>query len=175
MHVHDVAYEIVTKGTSLRRYGSVKRVEVPEGDQNEWLRQIKHKTSLNTLLPTMSRFSPTGPYYATLDKSHFCVAQQLIAEGGRKLHDKEDGVRLELSDWHEEGHAIQKMGVVATVYSKELWNDRAALLAIMREDKLNATIAKHETELNCLGIVNETSPSVQEALQQKEKKSMRMM
>ena len=32
MHVHDVAFEIVTKGASLRRYGSVKLVEVAEGD-----------------------------------------------------------------------------------------------------------------------------------------------
>ena len=135
-HVHDVAHEIVTHGTSLRRYCSVKVVEVPEGDRNEWLKVIKQKTSLNTLLPTMIRFSPTGPYYANLDHTHFCAAQQLIAEGGRKLYDQEDGIRLELKEDDEEGHAIQKMGVVATVYSKELWKDRAALLAIMREGNL---------------------------------------
>ena len=108
MHVHDLANEIVTKGTSLRRYGSVKLVEVPEGDQNEWLKVIKQKTSLNTLLPTMVRFSPTGPYYANLDHTHFCAAQQLIAEGGRKLYDKPDCIRLELRDDDEEGHEIQK-------------------------------------------------------------------
>ena len=146
MHVHEIAEEIVTQGTSLRRYGSVKVVEVPEGDQNEWLKVIKHKMSLNTLLPTMIRFSPTGPYYANLDHTHFCAAQQLIAEGGRKLYDKEDGVRLELSDWDEEGHVIQKMGVVATVYSKELWKDRAALLAIMREDNLKSLDLQKATD-----------------------------
>ena len=69
MHVHVVAHEIVTMGTSLRRYGSVKLVEVPEGVVENWLKLIKHKTSLNTLLPTMVRFSPTGPYYANLDHS----------------------------------------------------------------------------------------------------------
>ena len=155
MHVHELAEEIVTQGTSLRRYGSVKLVVVPEGDQNEWLKVIKQKTSLNTLLPTMIRFSPTGPYYANLDHTHFCAAQQLIAEGGRKLYDKEDGIRLELKEDDEEGHAIQKMGVVVTVYSKELWNDKAALLAIMREDNLNASIARAETELNCFGLVHD--------------------
>ena len=51
----------------------------------------------------MARFSPTGPYYACLDHSHFCVAQQLIAEGGRKLYDQEDGIRLELKEDDEEG------------------------------------------------------------------------
>ena len=142
MHVHMVAEEIVTNGTSLRRYSPVKLVEVPEDEEKNWLKLIKHKTSLNTLLPTMARFSPTGPYYATLDHSHFCAAQQLIAEGGRRLYDRDDGIRLELSDKDDEGQAIQKVGVVAIVYSKELWKDRAALLAIMREDSLNATIAK---------------------------------
>ena len=142
MHVHEVAEDIVMNGTSLRRYGSVTLVEVPETKQNEWLEHIKKKTNVNTLLPSMVRFSSTGPYYACLDHSHFCAAQQLIAEGGRKLYDKEDGVRLELRDHDEEGHAIEKMGVVATVYSKELWKDRAALLAIMREDNLNPWICK---------------------------------
>ena len=88
MHVHVVAHEIVTRGTSLRRYGSVKLVEVPEGDVENWLTRIKRKTRLNKLLPTMVRFSPTGPYYANLDHSHFCAAQQLIAEGGRRLYDR---------------------------------------------------------------------------------------
>ena len=155
MHVHEIAEEIVTKGTSLRRYGSVKLVEVPETEQNQWLKQIKGKTNVNTSLPSMVRFSPTGPYYANLDHSHFCAAQSLIAEGGRRLYDREDGMRLELKEDDEEGIAIQKMGVRVTVYSKELWNDKAALLAIMREDNLNASIARGETELNCLGLVND--------------------
>ena len=136
MHVHDVAQEIVTHGTSLRRYNAVKVVEVPEDEVNNWLKLSKHKTSLNTLLPTMARFSPTGPYYATLDSEYFCAAQQLIAEGGRRLYDRDDRIRLELSDVDDEGQAIQKVGVVAIVYSKELWKDRAALLAIMREGNL---------------------------------------
>ena len=155
MHVHEVAEDIVMNGTSLRRYGRVKLVEVPETIQNEWLKQIKKKTSTNTLLPSMARFSSTGPYYACLDHSHFCAAQQLIAEGGRRLYDAEHGMRLELKEGDEEGIAIQKMGVRVTVYSKELWNDKAALLAIMREDNLNASIARAETELNCFGLVHD--------------------
>ena len=52
------------------------------------------------------------------------------------MYDRDDGIRLELSDKDDEGQAIQKVGVVAIVYSKELWKDRAALLAIMREGNL---------------------------------------
>ena len=152
MHVHMVADDIVTHGTSLRRYSPVKLVEVPEDEEKKWLKLIKHKTSLNTLLPTMARFSPTGPYYATLDHNYFCAALQLIAEGGRRLYDRDDGIRLELKEYDEEGHAIQKMGVVATLYSKELWKDRAALLAIMREDNLNASICKRRRITHAAGL-----------------------
>ena len=32
-HAHDIAYDISTKGTSKRRYGRVRLVEVPEKDR----------------------------------------------------------------------------------------------------------------------------------------------
>ena len=41
---------------------------------------------------------------------------------------------------------IQSQGVIATVYSAELWDDPAALLAIMREDNLDAEINKRERQ-----------------------------
>ena len=41
-----------------------------------------------------------------------------------------------------------------TVYSAELWDDPAALLAIMREDNLDAEINMRETELDALGTVS---------------------
>ena len=37
------------------------------------------------------------------------------------------------------------------VYSPKLWEDSATLLAIMREDNLDAEIAKSETELDAFG------------------------
>ena len=46
--------------------------------------------------------------------------------------------------------------MVATVYSAALWWDSAAILAIMREDNLDAEVAKGETELDCFGLVNKT-------------------
>ena len=42
---------------------------------------------------------------------------------------------------------IQSHGVLATVFGAKLWEDSAALLAIMREDNLDAEIAKGEPEL----------------------------
>ena len=46
--------------------------------------------------------------------------------------------------------------MVATVYSAAMWWDSAAILAIMREDNLDAQVATGETELDCLGLVNKT-------------------
>ena len=47
-----------------------------------------------------------------------------------------------------EGKIIQEQGVAAIDYSAKLWDDSAARLAIMREDNLDAAVAKSETELD---------------------------
>ena len=49
---------------------------------------------------------------------------------------------------------IHSTGVLATVYSNELWSDIPAILAVMREDHIAATIVRHYTEPNCVGLVN---------------------
>ena len=49
---------------------------------------------------------------------------------------KPDGLRLQLRDDDEEGHMIQAKGVNAIVYTAKLWDDKPALLAIMREATL---------------------------------------
>ena len=68
MHVHAIAHDIVTQGTSTRRYKSVDLIEAP---------------------------SITGRSYATLSNAHFCIAHQLIAEGGRRYQDQPDDPLLE--------------------------------------------------------------------------------
>ena len=49
---------------------------------------------------------------------------------------------------------IHSTGVLATVYSNELWSDTPAILAVMREDNIAATIVRHYTEPTCVGLVN---------------------
>ena len=48
-HVHEVGLDICTKGTSARRYGAVRLVEVPESEKAAWLLANKTKTKQNPL------------------------------------------------------------------------------------------------------------------------------
>ena len=54
--------------------------------------------------------------------------------------DKPGGKPLVLREDDEEGRLIQSQGVQALVYAETLWEDSAALLAIMREDNLDAIV-----------------------------------
>ena len=65
--------------------------------------------------------------------------------------DQPDGIPLVRRDDDHEGTWIQFQGVAAIVYSPELWTDSAALLAVMREDNLDADVKKGETELESFG------------------------
>ena len=61
---------------------------------------------------------------------------------------------MQLLENDQEGLLIQEQGVTAIVYGEKLWEDTAALLAIMREDNLDALIAKSETELDAFGTAH---------------------
>ena len=80
--------------------------------------------------------SHTGPYYASLNGTHFVEAHKLIMEGKRRFRDEPEGLRFMLNPAGEEGRFIQESGVTALVYSAELWEDHDALLAVLREVKL---------------------------------------
>ena len=146
-------------GTSKRRYGSVRLVEVPEAAKAEWLAAIRTKGAMNPLLAQQPAISHTGPLYATLTCTHFVEAHKIIAEGHRHYRDQPEQLKLDLNHDDQEGSIIQQQGVNAIVYSEGLWNDIAAITAIMREDNLDAEIAKSETELDAFGtthhVVNE--------------------
>ena len=109
---------------------------------------------MNPWLPEFQAMSHTGPVYANLNSTHFVSAQQLIKEGGRKFRDEPDGLPFKLKEDDVEGMLIQEHGVDAAVYGPELWTDLPALLALMREDNLDAEVARPEIELDAFGHVN---------------------
>ena len=60
-HAQEVAKGICQMGTSKRRYGSVRLVEVPEVAKAEWLAGIRTKVAMNPLLAQQQAISHTGP------------------------------------------------------------------------------------------------------------------
>ena len=146
MHAQLLAKGICERGTSLRRYGSVRLVEVPEAARAAWLRRIRTKVAMNPLLAQRQAISLTGPLYATLTCTHFVEAHKIIAEGHRHYRDQPEQLNLDLRHDDAEGSIIQQQGVNAIVYSDRLWYDIASLIAIMREDHLDAEIEKSEGE-----------------------------
>ena len=147
-HAHVIAKDICKNGTSARRYVSVALVEVPEAHRESWLAANQKKATLNPLLADFAAMSHTGPLYACLKCTHFVEGHKLILEGNRKFKDLADGSRFKLIHDDEEGRLIQQHGVLATVYSAAMWSDKAAILAIMRKDNLDAEIAEGETDLD---------------------------
>ena len=63
-------------------------------------------------------------------------------------------MHCQLLDTDDEGRLIQSRGVLAQVYTADLWDDTAATLAIMREGNLDAEVQKRETELDAFGLVS---------------------
>ena len=80
MHAHAIAHDFVTQGTCTRRCEGVALIEVPDAE-------VENCGGENR--------GTRGPFYATLSHTHFCIAHQLIAEGGRRYQDQPDGLRSE--------------------------------------------------------------------------------
>ena len=136
LHAQDIAFDVVTHGTSKRRYQHVKLVEMPENRVKDWLALNKMKPEMNPTLADFEAMSHTGPYYASLGRTGFVEAHKLIKDGKRMFRDNPSGVPFVLKEDDEEGRLIQELGVLAVVYTAELWNDMPALLALMREDSV---------------------------------------
>ena len=83
-HAQDVALGICKSGISKRRYKSVRLLVVPEGDVPKWLSAIQKKIKRSPLLARFKAMSHAGPFYATLNCTHFVGAQRLILERGSK-------------------------------------------------------------------------------------------
>ena len=115
--------------------------------------------------------SHTDTVFATLNCTHFCSAQQVIYEGGRRFNDLPDGMALTLRADDEEGKIIQEQGPMCVVYESELLDDIRALLAIMQEDNMDAAIQKGETEFDAFGLANLTVNDMTENDEANSKKS----
>ena len=151
-HVHDIGLDVSDNGTSTRRYNPVMFVEVPEKELAAWrAANIRKKKQF----PLLAQFGDSGMKYACLKCTHFVNSQKLIAEGNRTYMNLPDGQAMKLLLEDEEGKMIQKQGVLAVVYGPELWYDRSALMALMREDNANVDVAKPETELDVFGLVHQ--------------------
>ena len=67
----------------------------------------------------------------------------------------DDGRRpIKLNDEDTEGKALQQYGITSTVYGPDLWDDAAAMRAIMSEDNLDADCRLGESELDAFGRVH---------------------
>ena len=153
-HSHGVARDICLNTTSTRRYLNVGLVKIPDEYRKEWFALNESKAKMNPMLPRFKAMSHTDTVFATLNCTHFCSAQQLIDEGGRRFYDLPDGIALTLRADDEEGQIIQDQGVMCTVYEPELLDDIRALNAIMQEDNMDAAIQKVETEFDSFGLAN---------------------
>ena len=103
MHAHDIALDISKNGTSRRRYGTVRLIEVPEKFSEGWLKENRKKAASNPLLANFAAMSHRGPYYAALGCTHFVEGQKLCKEGGRRYLEQVNGERLALKDNDTEG------------------------------------------------------------------------
>ena len=69
-------------------------------------------------------------------------SHKLFLEGNRTLFNEgKDALRLQVND--EEGHKIQEIGFQCILYNEQLWEDKAALLAIMNGDRLNCELSAY--------------------------------
>ena len=153
MHAHDIACDVADNGTSERRYNPVRVVKVPDAEKALWRNANAKKKRKNPLLP---QISDEFMEYACLKCTHFVAAHKLIAEGNRTKMNLPGAQVLKLRPDDNEGKVIQKLGFHVIVYGEGLWYDKAALLALMREDNANVDVAKPETEVDAFGVVHQT-------------------
>ena len=134
-HAHQLASSIVTVGTSIRRYQFVRAVRVPAKEREEWLTANRNKYDQEPLCPR-----PTDEMcFALLTRTHFTSAQKLLKEGNRSLYN-ENAKPIKLRKDDVEGHKIQQDGVLCVLYSEALWDNTAALQALMAEDNDDGSV-----------------------------------
>ena len=134
LHAHAIAVDVCGNGTSMRRYVPVRLVQVPEEALPAWRCANKKKAKNN---PRLAQFGDSEMELACLKCTHFCGANKLVAEGNRTHLNIPGGTPLKLLADDMEGKMIRKEGVQALVYSEQLWYDKPALMALMREDNAN--------------------------------------
>ena len=154
-HAHQVAYNIMDKGTIIRRYNFVRAVIVPAKEREKWLTANRNKFDQEPLCPRAT----DEMCFALLTRTHFTSAQKLVKEGNRNLYNENaKPIRLKKDD--DEGHLIQRDGVLCVLYGEDLWYNTAALQALMAEDNDDASIVLAEDEVSALGRVDATIRSL---------------
>ena len=122
---------------------------------SSWLDKNRKKANMNGLLPNFEAMSHTGPLYAALIRTHSLRrSPQTHCGRSSKVQGRPERSSFTAKEGDIEGKMIQSQGGDAIVYSAKLWDHTAAILAIMREDNLDAEIAKRETELDAFGHVS---------------------
>ena len=145
-HLHrNVLPDVLENGTIADRYAPVRLVEVPQASLDKWRQENKRRCDD----PLMPKFSPEMKY-CLLTKHHFVHSHKLIKDGDRSVFN-EGKHPAKLRDDDEEGKMVQSVGVKAVIYGPELWNDPAALNAIMTADNLDADCRMRENEVDALG------------------------
>ena len=127
-----IAEDIVTNGTSLRRYYCVDLVEIPAAKLGLFLRFNKTQCDRGSCTPL---FNPDMEY-VLLTKTHFTFAHMLIRDGGRTLYNFPNMQEIKLKPGDREGHRIQELGVLASIIDSELFWDDAAMWSYATQDNL---------------------------------------
>ena len=151
-HVHDIAWSCNTpgKGVQLFRYKQVELVRVPAHALEAWRAANKLKCESDALMP---RFSPTMTK-ALLAKTHFGHGLKLRADGNRTLfNDNKTPIKVQAEREGSEDMAIREAGVLASIYSSQLWEDPEAMQALMQADNDDAEVELGEDEVQAQGRV----------------------
>ena len=131
-HAHNIALDVVSRGTSGRRYWPVVLIEVPEQAKAAWLLANTKKAGGDPFMAAGNNHEIMK--YASFNGSHFIEAHKLVAEGNRTYMNMVNGVPLKLLESDVEGSLIQSQGVHAVVYSEGLWYDKPAMKHLFQEE-----------------------------------------
>ena len=147
-HVHEVARSMLKDGVRLNRYICVDVVPVPSCALEAWRLANKQKCESSALMPNFS----AEMSHACLTRTHFTHAQKLNADGNRTLFNAND-TQIIFNLSLKEAKDIAEHGVLCQVYDAALWDDRAALQALMESDNQDADVSMSECEVQFQGRI----------------------
>ena len=147
-HVHEVARSCQKDGVRKNRYHVVDVVPVPSLALEQWRLANKHKCESSALMPKFS----AEMTHACITRTHFTHAQKLNADGNRTLFNAND-TQINFDLKLKEAKDIAEHGVLCQVYDVALWDDRAALQALMESDNQDADVSMNECEVQFQGRI----------------------
>ena len=160
-HVHEVTWSCKA-GVKHVRYKQVDAVRVPQKALVAWRNMNKERCASDALLP---KYSPEM-HLACLTKTHFTHGNKLFADGNRTLFN-EGRIPIVFNEVTGESAKILTDGVVCSIYREELWDDPAAMDALMQVDNDDSDIQMGEDEMQFLGRVEVAVTSLTTRKQEK--------